>query len=85
PPHHTGPRMPGMLTDTQMRRLATARGETFDRLFLTSMIRHHQGAVAMASDAVTQGRDLRVNEMAGDVSAEQQAEIDRMRDLLRTL
>jgi uncharacterized protein (DUF305 family) len=86
--HHGGRRrapMTGMLTETRMRRLAAAEGRTFDRLFLTGMIQHHQGAVQMSSDALQHGSDLRVNEIAGDVAAEQNAEIARMRAVLRSL
>ena len=86
--HHGGhgmAAMPGMLTDAQMRRLAAAEGRRFDRLFLTGMIAHHRGAVQMASDALRHGSDLRVGEIAADVSAEQSAEIARMRQVLRTL
>ena len=39
--------MPGMLTAEQMKQLDAARGPEFDRLFLTFMIQHHRGAVAM--------------------------------------
>ena len=42
--------MPGMLTETQMKELDAARGEEFDRLFLTFMIQHHKGAVSMVKD-----------------------------------
>lgn len=35
----------GMLTEDQMEELAHARGPRFDRLFLSYMIQHHQGAV----------------------------------------
>ncbi|MBI4341983.1 MAG: DUF305 domain-containing protein, partial [Candidatus Omnitrophica bacterium] len=42
--------MPGMLTDEQMKQLDQARGGEFDRLFLTFMIQHHQGAVTMVND-----------------------------------
>jgi uncharacterized protein (DUF305 family) len=37
--------MAGMLTEDQMEELAHARGVRFERLFLTYMIQHHQGAV----------------------------------------
>jgi uncharacterized protein (DUF305 family) len=77
--------MPGMLSAAQMRRLAHTDGHGFDRLFLASMIRHHRGAVQMASDALQRGTDLRVNEIAGDVAAEQDAEIARMRQVLGSL
>src|SRR3989442_12019505 len=39
--------MPGMLTPEQMAQLDAARGPEFDRLFLTFMIQHHQGAITM--------------------------------------
>ena len=78
-------RMPGMLSPAQMRELAAASGPRFDRLFLEGMIRHHQGAVTMADRALARGSDIRVTEMATDVSVGQQAEIDRMRAILRDL
>ena len=39
--------MPGMLSSAQLDTLDHARGEVFDRLFLTYMIQHHTGAVHM--------------------------------------
>src|SRR4051812_45956562 len=39
--------MPGMLSDEQMRQLDLARGEQWDRMFLTFMIQHHRGALTM--------------------------------------
>ena len=39
--------MPGMLSDEQLAELDKARGAAFDRLFLTAMIKHHQGAITM--------------------------------------
>jgi uncharacterized protein (DUF305 family) len=77
--------MPGMLSPAQMRALASASGGRFDRLFLAGMIRHHRGALQMASHALRRGSDTRVNEIAADVSAEQSAEIDRMRAIRRQL
>jgi uncharacterized protein (DUF305 family) len=78
-------RMPGMLSPAQMRELASASGGRFDRLFLAGMIRHHRGAVQMAARALRLGSDTRVNEMAAEVSVEQQAEIDRMRAIRAAL
>ncbi len=77
---HAG--MPGMATPEQMRRLRAARGAEFDRLFLTLMITHHQGALTMVGDAVDKGTDVVVQELARDVQSSQQAEINRMRTLL---
>lgn len=71
--------MPGMATDAQLGRLRAARGERFDALFLKLMITHHQGAVTMATDVLSDGNNVRVEEMATDVIAQQTVEIDRMR------
>lgn len=77
--------MEGMLSPGQMDALAAAQGARFDRLFLRGMIAHHEGAVTMADDVAVAGSALQVSELALDVSSGQSAEVDRMRDLLRTL
>ena len=77
--------MLGMLTRAQMKQLAAARGPRFDRLFLRGMIRHHAGAVEMATQAARDGMDVIVGEMTADVAATQSAEISRMQDLLTEL
>jgi uncharacterized protein (DUF305 family) len=77
--------MMGMMTPAQMKELAAARGEKFDRLFLRGMIRHHAGAVDMAEDAARDGTDMIVGEMTADVAATQSAEIVRMEELLAEL
>lgn len=77
---HAG--MAGMATPEQMKRLKAAKGEEFDRLFLTLMITHHQGALTMAEAAIDKGTDVVVQELAKDVQSSQQAEINRMRALL---
>lgn len=71
--------MPGMATEEQVAALAAARGADFDRLFLQLMIAHHEGAVRMAVEVLSTGRDVRVEEMANDVAASQTDEIDRMK------
>ncbi len=42
--------MPGMLSSAQMKALAKANGKTFDHLFLTGMIQHHNGALIMVDE-----------------------------------
>lgn len=73
--------MPGMATPEQLTRLAAARGADFDRLFVTLMTAHHQGAVTMATEVLGSGRDVVVEEMAQDVIAVQSDEIQSMRTL----
>ena len=80
--------MPGMLTDAQMSALAVARGPEFDRLFLTSMIAHHPGALAMVEDLLSRpdgGRDVWVGQFARGVDSDQRIEIARMTSVLRSL
>jgi uncharacterized protein (DUF305 family) len=80
--------MPGMLTDAQMARLDSARGVEFDRLFLTWMIQHHQGAINMVDSLFnTPGaaQDEVVFKFANDVHADQSTEIARMEQMLEAL
>ncbi|MFF4580247.1 DUF305 domain-containing protein [Streptomyces sp. NPDC001373] len=79
PGGHDHGAMPGMATEQQLRELADARGAAFDRLFLSLMTAHHQGAVTMAGEALAQGNNGAVEEMANEVVAVQSAEIHRMR------
>lgn len=75
----------GMATQEELNRLRTARGRAFDELFLTLMIRHHEGAVDMAVRELRAGRDRAMRTMAQDVVSGQQIEIARMRGILRKL
>jgi uncharacterized protein (DUF305 family) len=80
--------MPGMLTEEQMKQLDQARGEDFDRLFLTFMIRHHRGAVSMVKELLSaQGaaQDQTVFKLASDINVDQTTEIDRMQEMLAAL
>lgn len=77
---HAG--MPGMATPAQLDTLRAASGPEFDRLFLQLMITHHEGALTMAGQAQTHGRDVRVQELADDVIVGQTDEINTMRAML---
>ncbi|HEY0673118.1 MAG TPA: DUF305 domain-containing protein [Longimicrobiales bacterium] len=83
--HHM---MAGMLTEAQLQQLDAARGTEFDRLFLTFMIQHHNGAVAMARQLfATTGaaQDQAVYKFASDVNVDQTTEIARMEQMLASL
>lgn len=80
--------MPGMLTATQLEELASATGEEFDRLFLTYMIGHHQGAVIMVRELFARdgaGQDEAAFRLATDINVDQRTEIARMQRMLRNL
>lgn len=78
---HTHETMPGMATEAQLAKLRAAKGKAFDELFLTVMITHHEGAVTMATEVKGQGNNVRIEEMADDVIAQQTTEINRMRGM----
>jgi uncharacterized protein (DUF305 family) len=80
--------MPGMLTSPEMRQLDAAHDTAFDRLYLTGMIKHHQGAIAMVAALFATPRGGQQSELfslATDVDAGQRVEIARMQAMLRTL
>jgi uncharacterized protein (DUF305 family) len=80
--------MTGMLTPEQMRQLDSARGPAFDRLFLTGMIQHHQGALDMVATLFATpgaGQQADLFGFATDVDAGQRAEMARMQAMLKTI
>lgn len=77
-----GTDMAGMATPEQLDQLRDARGAAFDKLYLTLMITHHQGALTMVEDVLGKGTDVTVQEMARDIESTQLAEIGRMRGLM---
>lgn len=86
--HHAGRAMPGMLSDREMAGLAAVTGPAFDRLFVESMVRHHEGALVMVAELMDAGGgrdDLELFQLASQIDADQRAEIERMRRLLAQL
>lgn len=80
--------MPGMLSSAQLEQLDGAKGTEFDRLFLTLMIQHHEGALKMVNDlfaAPGAGQDVDVSVFANDVHTVQTAEIGTMYQMLNVL
>jgi uncharacterized protein (DUF305 family) len=80
-----GAAMPGMMSDADMTKLAAASGTGFDKQFLTMMIAHHQGAIAMANDGVAKGSNPDATILAKRIITSQQAEIDTMKTMLARL
>jgi uncharacterized protein (DUF305 family) len=80
------PLMPGMLTPEQMATLAKAKGAEFDRLFLTGMIQHHNGALIMVDDLFKTpgaGQESVLYDFSNDIDNTQRAEIEIMRGMLK--
>lgn len=81
----TRPLMPGMLSPEQMEALENAKGAEFDRLFLSGMIQHHEGALEMVRKLFATagaGQDAELFNFTTDVDTGQRAEIKIMRELL---
>ena len=93
PPQATNPRlgdhdhagMPGMATAAQLAALGKASGVEADRLFLTLMTAHHQGALAMVEEHAKGASDDKVGEMAADINVTQAKQIQQMQTMLARL
>jgi uncharacterized protein (DUF305 family) len=80
-----GTAMPGMMSDADMTKLAAATGKNFDKEFLTMMIAHHQGAITMAKDQVSTGKNADAITLAKQIITAQEAEIATMKAILARL
>ena len=74
--------MGGMLSDEELAELSTAKGSTFDRLFLKGMIAHHEGAIDMLS-MIKNSTNSEVKKLYADILTSQSAEIETMKALLK--
>lgn len=84
PGHHARHEsMPGLATPEQLSALRAATGAEFDRLFVTLMTAHHQGAIVMAQRVLAEGSHVRVHELAEEIAITQGVEIDRLRRISR--
>ena len=85
PGHDMGNMGGGMMTEEDLTALRNAQGVEASRLFLTQMIEHHRGAVAMAQTEVDNGQFAAAIEMARSIIASQQKEIETMEQILGSL
>jgi len=72
----------GMMSGADMSKLMKASGADFDRMFLTMMTKHHQGAVAMAKTELAKGKDKDAKALAQSIQESQTKEITEMGSLL---
>lgn len=77
--------MPGMMSDDDLKGLNQAKGAAFDRMFLTMMIQHHEGAIEMAKTEQADGKDPGAIKLAKQIQTAQTAEITTMYKLLDAL
>ncbi|MDX3855243.1 DUF305 domain-containing protein [Streptomyces sp. AK02-01A] len=80
---HSGHSMPGMMSDDDMAALEKVSGAAFDTAFLDLMVKHHEGAVAMARTETARGANEDAKRTADGIIASQTTEITRMNTLRR--
>lgn len=80
----TDSEMPGMVSDEELADLEAAPSQEFEDMWLEMMIEHHEGAVEMAEDEVSEGEYADAVELAEDIIESQTAEIEQMEQMLGT-
>lgn len=79
--HHMHMKMMGMASEKQLKDLKNSKSTKFDRLFLSLMIAHHDGALEMVKDLKKypgSAYDPILNEFVSDLVNDQGVEIERM-------
>jgi uncharacterized protein (DUF305 family) len=77
-----GNTMQGMVDAPTMAKLQSLNGAEFDKLWLESMISHHQGAIEMAKAEVANGDNVDAKSLAKTIVTTQEAEIGQMKQML---
>jgi uncharacterized protein (DUF305 family) len=80
--HAAGEAMPGLATPEQMQSLRDADGVAAEKIFLTLMIAHHQGAIEMGDAVLTRTDVSVVRSFATGMIVAQESEIGYMKELL---
>lgn len=80
-----GMSMNGMMSAGEMKRLDAATGTAFDKLWVQMMIKHHQGAIAMAKTELASGQYPQAKALAQSISNSQAKEVITMQSLLSAL
>lgn len=80
-----GTSMNGMMSADEMKQLDAATGTAFDKLWVQMMIKHHQGAIAMAKTELASGQYPQAKALAQSISNSQAKEVTTMQSLLSAL
>ena len=83
-PGHSMHAMAGMLTDSQIEQLKNSTGKDFDRLFLSSMIKHHEGAIDMVG-MIENSSDQKIKQFGKQITVSQTGEIEAMQQLIKSI
>ncbi|MBC2864492.1 DUF305 domain-containing protein [Streptomyces mexicanus] len=74
--------MMGMATPEELDRLSAATGNAFDVQYLRLMSKHHNGAIGMLTEVLTNGTDETIQTWATDMLATQYAQVQMMQKML---
>jgi uncharacterized protein (DUF305 family) len=77
-----GNAMQGMVDAATMTKLESLTGAEFDKLWLESMIGHHQGAIEMAKAEIANGDNVDAKNLAKNIVTTQEAEIGQMKQMV---
>jgi uncharacterized protein (DUF305 family) len=66
-----------------MQKLSGLTGSAFDKMFLTMMISHHNGAITMARDELANGKYGDALGLAASIQVTQQGQVKQMQDLMK--
>jgi uncharacterized protein (DUF305 family) len=77
-----GSAMAGMVDAATIAKLQSLNGAEFDKLWLESMISHHQGAIEMAKAEIANGDNVDAKALAKNIVTTQEAEIGQMKQML---
>lgn len=72
----------GMMSAQEMTDLGKATGSGFDRMWLQSMTKHHEGAVDMAKTELAKGTNPDAKKLAQSIIDSQSSEIAEMKSIL---
>lgn len=76
---NTNTSMSSMSMDDMTAELKNKTGDEFDKLFIESMIAHHEGAVEMAKLSENSAKHEEVKSLSNDIIAAQEKEISEMK------
>jgi uncharacterized protein (DUF305 family) len=74
--------MQGMVDAAAIANLASLKGPEFDKLWMQSMISHHEGAIEMANAEIAGGANVDAKSLAQQIVTAQQGEITQMKQML---
>ncbi len=73
--------MAGMLSDAEISKLRLSKASAFDKLFLTGMIKHHEGALQMLT-MISGSTNDEVKTLSENIASTQTIEIETMKAML---